>query len=98
MHQPPVEACLGDTREHWPKPALLLCQGRARFQGVEDDAGEESFQATECLTAALPFAALALELGACMGVMASLRDRDPVEGGVELAVSAPIEPVALSTA
>jgi hypothetical protein len=81
-----------------PGPVFLLCQGGARFQGVEDDASEESFQATECLAAALPFAAFTLEVGARVGVIASLRDRDPVESGVELAVSAAVEPVALSAA
>jgi hypothetical protein len=28
--------------------ALLLCQGWLRFQGVEDDADEQSFEAAEC--------------------------------------------------
>src|SRR5881394_4011618 len=34
-----------------PAPALLLCQGGARFHCVEDDAGEQSFEAAECFAA-----------------------------------------------
>src|SRR5262249_17556932 len=79
-------------------PALLLCQGGARFQCVEDDADEESFVAAECFAAALAFAAFAFEVGARVGVVAGLRDRDPVERGVELPVAAAVEPVAVCAA
>jgi hypothetical protein len=77
---------------------LLLCQGGARFQRVEDDTDEESFEAAECFAAALAFAAFALEVVARRCVVARLRDRDPVERGVELAVAAAVEPVALRLA
>jgi hypothetical protein len=39
----------------------------------------------------------AFEVGACVGVLARLGDRDPVER-VELAVAAAVEPVALDAA
>ena len=74
---------------------MLLCQGGTRFQGVEDDADEESFEAADRFTATLAFGAFAFEVGACWLVDAGLRDRDAVEGGVELAVAATVEPVAL---
>jgi hypothetical protein len=77
---------------------LLLCQGRARFQGLEDDADEESFEAAEGLPAALSLGTLALEVVAGRGVVAGLSDRDSVERGVELAVASAVEPVALDAA
>jgi hypothetical protein len=77
---------------------VLLCQGGARFQCVEDDADEEAFEAADRFAAALAFGAFALEVSACAGVDARLRDRDPVERRVELAIAAPIEPVALDPA
>jgi len=46
----------------------------------------------------LAFGALAFEVGARRRVDAGLADRDPVEGGVELAVAAAVEPVALYAA
>src|SRR5262249_24046804 len=61
-------------------------------------ADEESFVAAECFAAALAFAAFAFEVGARVGVVAGLRDRDPVERGVELPVAAAVEPVALCAA
>ena len=73
---------------------LLLCQGGARFQGVEDDACELSFEAAECFASALPLALLALEVSASGWLDARLRDRDSVQGAVELAVAAAVEPVA----
>jgi hypothetical protein len=45
-------------------PVLLLCQGRARFQRGEDDAGEQSFEAADRFTSALTFGAFAFEVGA----------------------------------
>jgi hypothetical protein len=40
-------------------PALLLCQGGARFEGVEDGAGELSFEAADRFAAAFAFGLLA---------------------------------------
>ena len=74
------------------------CQGRTRFECVVDDAGEESFEAAECFAAAFPFGTFAFEVRAGWFVVARLRDRDPVEGGVELAVAGAVEAVALGAA
>jgi hypothetical protein len=74
---------------------LLLCQSRARFEGVEDDADEESFEAADGLAPRLALGAFALEVDAGWVVVTSLGDRDPVERGVELAVAAAVEAVAL---
>jgi hypothetical protein len=78
--------------------ALLLCQGGARLQRVEHDADEESFQAADRFAATLAFGSLPLEVGAGAGVVARLCDRDSVERGVELAVAAAVESVALGAA
>jgi hypothetical protein len=77
---------------------LLLCQGGARFQGLVDDADEESFEAADGFASALSFGSFAFEVVAGGGVVAGLGDRDPVERGVELAVAAAVEPVALDAA
>src|SRR5439155_24877291 len=79
-------------------PALLLCQGWVRFERVEDNACELSFEAADRFAAAFPFCLFAFEVGTCGRVVARLRDRDPVEGGVELAVAAAVEAVALHAA
>ena len=76
----------------------LLCQGGARFQRVVDDADELAFEAADGFASAFAFGFLAFEVGACGGVDAGLRDRDPVERGVELSVAAAVEPVALDAA
>jgi hypothetical protein len=68
------------------------------FEGVEDGSDEEAFEAAERLAAALAFGAFALEVVASRRVVAALGDRDPVEGGVELAVAAAVEPVSLGAA
>jgi hypothetical protein len=91
------DARLDDCRQPGA-PVLLLSQGGARFEGLEDDADEESFEAAGCFSFAFAFAAFALEVGACARVVARLRDRDPVERGVELPVAATVEPVSLSAA
>jgi len=65
---------------------------------LEDDADEESFQAAERFAAALAFGAFALEVVARRCVVAGLCDRDPVERGVELAVAAAVQAVALGAA
>ena len=67
----------------------------ARFQRVEDDAGELAFEAAECFAAALALGLFAFEVGARGRVDACLCDRDAVQGAVELAVAATVEPVAL---
>jgi hypothetical protein len=71
---------------------------RGSFQGVEDDAHAESFEAADGFAAGFAFGFLAVEVGARGGVVAGLGDRDPVERGVELAVAAAVKPVPLDTA
>ena len=65
------------------------------FSGLEDDADEESFEAADRFSAAFALCSFAFEVGLRVGVVAGLGDRDAVERGVELAVSAAVEPVAL---
>ena len=75
-----------------------LCQGWARFECVEDDADEQWFEAADGFASVLAFGAFAFEVGAGGGVVAGLGDRDAVERGVELAIAAAVEPVALEAA
>jgi hypothetical protein len=79
-------------------PALLLCQGGARLEDVEDDADEESFEAADRFAAAFAFGLLALEVGTRTWVVTGLRDCDSLEGSVELSVAAAVEPVTLRAA
>ena len=53
-----------------------------------------SFEAAEGFTSALTLGLFAFQVGACWRVYPCLRDRDLVEGPVELAVAAAVEPVA----
>ena len=73
---------------------LLLCQERLLFERGVDSARELSFEAAECFAPALPLALLALEVGTRGRVDTALGNRDPVQGAVELAVAAAVEPVA----
>ncbi len=59
-------------------PVLLLCQGGARFECVEDGAGEQSLEAADRFAARLAFGLFAFEVGAGGGVVARLRDCDSV--------------------
>ena len=74
---------------------LLLCQGWAGAEGVEDDACELSFEAADRFAEALFLGLLAFEVSASGWIDAGLRNRDAVEGCVELAVAAAVESVAL---
>src|SRR3954470_20584990 len=71
---------------------------QAGFESVEDDADEESFEAADRFASALPFGAVAFEVGAGGGVDPCLRDPDAVERRVELAVAAAVESVSLHPA
>ena len=75
---------------------MLLCQGGGYFEGVEDGAGELSFEAADRFAFAFPFGLFAFEVGARRRVVARLGDRDPVERGVQLAVAAAVESVPLA--
>src|SRR5207237_1198111 len=79
-------------------PTTVGVNGRHPLPPGEDDADEEAFEAADRLSPALAFGSFAFEVGAGGGVIAGLRDRDPVERGVELAVAAPVEPVPLDAA
>src|SRR6266542_7361 len=65
----------------------------ALFEGGVDGSCELSFEAANRLASALAFGLFAFEIGPRGRVDASLRDRDPVQGAVELAVAAAVEPV-----
>src|SRR6266542_1582213 len=97
---PPARKQANRLRRHARSaaPALLLCQGGARFQCVEDDADELSLETADRFAAALPFCLFALEVGERRGVIARLRDRDPVERAVELPVATTVKAVALHAA
>jgi hypothetical protein len=74
---------------------LLLCQGGARFQRVEDDASEQPFEAADRFAPAPAFGAFAFEVGARAGVDACLGDRDSVKRSVDPSVAAAVEAVPL---
>jgi hypothetical protein len=56
------------------------------------------FEAADGFASAFAFASFAVQVVARGGVVAGLRDRDPVESRVQLAVAATIEPVTLCSA
>jgi hypothetical protein len=87
-----------ESIRRWAGPVLLLCQGGARFQRVEDDTREGSFQAADRFASALTLGLFAFEVRTCAGVVARLCDRDPVERAVELTVAAAVQPVTLHAA
>ena len=62
-------------------------------EAAVDDVGEVSFERAAGFAWCLALRDLAGEEGAGWWVVAGLDDRDPVEGGVELAVAAAVEPV-----
>ena len=72
---------------------LLLCQGGDRFEGVEDGAGELSFEAADGFAAALSLSLFALQVGARGRMHTRLGDRDSMKSAVELAVAAAVEAV-----
>src|SRR5215210_2090957 len=63
------------------------------LQAPVDDVGEMAFEGAASFTAGLAFGGFAGDECAGAWVDAGLHDRDPVEGGVELAVAAAIEAV-----
>src|SRR5262245_52556901 len=81
-----VQATFGSSASQ-----LLLCQGGARFECVEDDSCELAFEAADRFPAAFAFGAFAFEVRAGGWVVAGLCDRDPVERRVELSVAAAVE-------
>jgi hypothetical protein len=75
--------------------SVFRCE-RCFGPGVEaavDDVGEVALERAACFSFRLTLGLFAGEEGAGAGVDAGLHDRDPVEGGVELAVAAAVEAV-----
>ena len=77
---------------------MLLCQEELFLECRVDGARELSFEAADRFASAFAFRLFAFEIGAGCRVVARLGDRDSVERGVELAVAAAVEPVALDAA
>ena len=81
---------------------LLIVVRRSRFRGgglgeeLVEAACEVSFEAAERAFGGFAFGVLAGEVGAGCGVVAGAGDRDDVQGVVELAVAAAVEPVLLA--
>jgi hypothetical protein len=84
--------------QHWPDRRRGLgggcvSAGCVVAHGGEDDVGQSPFQAAEGFAFRFAGGAFAFVVGATFGVAADLGERDGVEGPVELAVPAGIEPV-----
>src|SRR4051812_49590349 len=62
-----------------------------RLEQVPDAAGEVAFEAAHRFQAGLAFGALASDVVLGLGVASRPGERDPVDGGVDLAVAAAVE-------
>jgi hypothetical protein len=69
-----------------------------RAEQLRDVAGEVAFERADGFAVGLAFGLLAGEELDCLGVTACAGDCDAVDGGVDLAVAAAIEPVAIGAA
>ena len=76
---------------------LFLGRG-GRLEQVPDAAGEVALEAADGFAGALAFGAFAGDVVAGLGVAARAGDGDAVDGGVDLAVAAAVEPVAVGVA
>ena len=72
--------------------------GGWRLEEVPDAAGEVAFEAADGFAVGLAFCAFAGDVGAGFGVAACAGDGDAVDGGVDLAVAAAVEAVAVGVA
>ena len=72
--------------------------GVGRLEEVPDAAGEVAFEAADGFFGALAFGAFAGDVVLGLGVAAQAGDGDAVDGGVDLAVAAAIESVAVGLA
>ena len=72
--------------------------GWGGLQEVPDAPGEVALEAADGFAGALAFGSFALEVGAGLGVAAGAGDGDAVNGSVDLAVAATVEPVAVGAA
>ena len=77
---------------------MVSCRSAINRGTVPKVAGEVAFEAADGFAGGLAFGAFAVEVGAGFGVTASTRDGDAVNGGVDLAVAAAIEAVAVGVA
>ena len=80
----------GSRRCRWRRRVLIVC-----FEGAVDGAGEVALEAAEGFLAALAFRLFAREVGARGRMVLALRDGDPVQRAVELAVARAVEAVAV---
>src|SRR5215213_7519445 len=69
-----------------------------RLEEVPDAAGEVAFEAADGFFGGLAFGSFAVEVGLGFGVAASAGDGDAVNRGVDLAVAAAVEAVAVGVA
>jgi hypothetical protein len=65
---------------------------------VPDASGEVAFEAADGFACGLAFGGLASDVVLGLGVAAGAGDGDAVQGGIDLAVAAAIEPVSLRLA
>ena len=68
------------------------------LEEVPDAAGEVALEAADCVAVGLAFGAFAFDVGLGLGVAACAGDGDAVNGGVDLAVAAAVESVAVGLA
>ena len=76
----------------------LSCCGRGGLEQAPDAAGEVALEAADGFFGALAFGAFAGDVGAGFGVPTQPRDGDAMDGGVDLAVAAAVEAVAVGLA
>src|SRR3954451_8160573 len=76
----------------------LVRGGRVGLEQVPEAAGEVAFEAADGFFGALAFGAFARDVVLGLGVAAGAGDGDVVDGGVDLAVAAAFEPVAVGVA
>jgi hypothetical protein len=69
--------------------------GVGRLEQVPDAAGEVAFEASQRFAVGLAFGAFAFEVGLGFAVAACAGERDAVQRGVELAVAAAVQAVAV---
>ena len=72
--------------------------GAGSLEQVPDASGEMALEAADGFLGALAFGALARDVVLGLGVAAQAGDGDAVDGRVDLAVAAAIEPVAVGVA
>jgi hypothetical protein len=77
---------------------VVSSSGGARLEQVPDAACEVAFEAAHRFEAGLAFGAFAGRVILGFGVATGAGERDPVDGGVDLAVAAAVEAVAVGLA